>query len=149
MLFVMRPGQENQIWSTLCKAPILLESPNPGSSPKRKSFNNYSMIIDALVKVHNEAESWQTKRQILSLFANDFSCAELQQMIPRLSKWRIDQTRQHVIHTGQGQPIPEQPIFRKKIDAAKVDHLLNFITRPESVTIITKPTVKDVMPWKM
>ena len=91
----------------------------------------------------------QTKRQILSLFANDFSCAELQQMIPRLSKWPIDQMRQHVIHTGQGQPIPEQPIFRTKMDAAKVDHLLNFITRPESVTTITKPTVKDVMPWKM
>ena len=91
----------------------------------------------------------QTKRQILSLFANDFSCAELQQMIPRLSKWPIDQTRQHVIHTGQGQPIPEQPIFRTKMDAAKVDHLLNFITCPESLTTITKPTVKDVMPWKM
>lgn len=57
MLFVMCPGQENQTWSTLRKAPILLDSPNPGSSPKIKSFNNYSMIIDALVKVHNEAES--------------------------------------------------------------------------------------------
>lgn len=139
MLFVMCPGQENQTWSTLRKAPILLESSNPGSSPKRKSFNNYSMIMNQR----------QTKRQILSLFANDFSCAELQQMIPRLSKWPIDQTWQHVIHTGQGQPIPEQPIFRTKMDAAKVDHLLNFITRPESVTTITKPTVKDVMPWKM
>ena len=53
----MCPGQENQTWSTLRKAPILLDSPNPGSSPKIKSFNNYSMIIDALVKVHNEAES--------------------------------------------------------------------------------------------
>lgn len=57
MLFVMCPAQDNQTWSTLCKAPILLESPNPGSYPKRKSFNNSSMIIDALVKVHNEAES--------------------------------------------------------------------------------------------
>ena len=60
----------------------------------------------------------QTKRQILSLFANDFSCAE-------------------------------QPIFRTKIDTAKVDHLLNLITHPESVTTIMKPTVKDVIPWKM
>ena len=90
MLFVMCPGQENQTWSTLRKAPILLESPNPGSSPKRKSFNNYSMIMNQR----------QTKRQILSLFANDFSCAEPQQMIPRLLKWPIDQTWHCLLYTS-------------------------------------------------
>ena len=135
MLFFMCPGQKNQIWSTLCKAPILLESP-------AWDFNNYSMIIDALVKVHNEAKSSQTKRRILSLFANDFSCAELQQIIPSLSKWRIDQTQQQVIHTGQGQPIPEQPIFHSKIDAAKVDHLLNFITHPDFLQEVAFGTKK-------
>ena len=66
----------------------------------------------------------------MSLFANDFSRAELQQMIPGLSKWRIDQARQHVIHTREGQPVPDQPIFRTRIDAAKVDHILDFIARP-------------------
>ena len=98
---------------------------------KRKYFDQKSGIIDALVKAHNEAESWQTKRQILSLFANDFSRAELQQMIPGFSKWQIDQARQHVIHTGQGQPVPDQPIFRTRIDAAKVDHFLDFNARPD------------------
>ena len=52
-------------------------------------------------------------------------------MIPGLSKWCIDQAQQHMIHTGQGQPIPDQPIFCTRIDAAKVDHFLDFIARPD------------------
>ena len=50
-------------------------------------------------------------------------------MIAGLSKWRIDKARQHAIHRGKGQPVLEQPIFRR-IDAAKVDHFLDFISRP-------------------
>ena len=60
----------------------------------------HSELIDALIEAHNEAESWRTKRQILSLFANDFSRTELQSMIPSLSKWRIDQARSHATQTG-------------------------------------------------
>ena len=62
---------------------------------KRKYFDVKSDLIDALIEAHNQAQSWQTKRQILSLFANDFSRLELQRMIPGLSKWRIDQAHNH------------------------------------------------------
>ena len=135
-LSIICPGQENEIWSALRQAPILLENKNPAESSKRTYFDQKSGIIDALVKAHNEAESWQPKRQILSLFANDFSHAELQQIIPGLSKWRIDQARQHVIHTGQGQPVPDQPIFCTRIDAAKVDQFLDFIAHPDLLQVV-------------
>ena len=92
---------DKKIWSALRQAPILLENQNPVESSKRKYFDQKSGVIDALVRAHNEAESWQTKRQILALFANGFSRAELQQMIPELSKWRIDQARQHVIQNSR------------------------------------------------
>ena len=84
-----------------------------------------------LVKAHNEAPSWQTKRQILSLFANDFSRSELQKLIPGLSKWRIDQARDHATKIGRGQTVPEKKIFRRRIDNAKVDHFLDYISRPQ------------------
>ena len=84
-----------------------------------------------MIKAHNEAESWQTKRQILSLFANDFSRSELQSLIPGLSKWRIDQARSHATQTGKGQPVKEKPIYRARIESAKVDHFLDYISRPE------------------
>jgi len=55
-----------------------------------------------LVKAYEQAGHWQTKRQILYLFADDFLRAELQEMIPGLSKWRIDKARQHATEAGKG-----------------------------------------------
>ena len=98
---------------------------------KRKYFDVKSGLIDALIEAHNQAQSWQTKRQILPLFANDFSRLELQKMIPGLSKWRIDQARNRVTETGKGQPILEKPIYRARIENAKVYHFLDYISRPE------------------
>ena len=130
-LSVIFPEQENEIWDSLRQDSLLVENQSLEDSSKRKYFYKNSAIIEVLVKAYDEAESWQTKRQILSLFANDFSRVELQQMIPGLSKWRIDEARQHAIHRGEGQPVLEQPIFRRRIDAAKVDHFLDFISRPD------------------
>ena len=98
---------------------------------KRKYFDDKSDLIDALIEAHNQAQSWQTKRQILSLFANDFSRLELQKMIPGLSKGRIDQARNHATETGKGQPILEKPICRARIENAKDDNFLDYISRPE------------------
>ena len=87
---------------------------------KRKYFDVKSDLIDALIEAHNQAQSWQTKGQIVSLFANDFSRLELQKIrIPGLSKWRIDQARNHATElTGKGQPILEKPIYRERIENA-------------------------------
>ena len=131
VLSVICPGQENEIWNSLRQDSLQAENQSLEHSLKRKYFYQNSAIIEVLAKAHDAAESWQTKRQILSLFANDFSCVELQQMIPGLSKWRIDEVRQHAIHRGKGQPVLEQPIFRRRIDPAKVDHFLDFISHPD------------------
>ena len=128
-LSVVSPGQEQALWESLRREPML---ENEGTvAKKRKYFDVKSELIDALIEAHNQAQSWQTKRQILSLFANDFSRLELQKMIPGLSKWRIDQARNHATETGKGQPILEKPIYRARIENAKVDHFLDYISRPE------------------
>ncbi|XP_015755039.1 PREDICTED: uncharacterized protein LOC107334603 [Acropora digitifera] len=128
-LSVVSPGQEEALWESLRREPIL---ENEGTSAKkRKYFDVKSDLIDGLIEAHNQAQSWQTKRQILSLFVNDFSRLELQKMIPGLSKWRIDQARNHATETGKGQPILEKPIYRARIETAKVDHFLDYISRPE------------------
>ena len=54
-------------------------------------------------------------------------------MIPGLSKWRIDQARQHATEVGKDQPIPEIPSYRSKIDPEKVDHFVEYLSRPEFV----------------
>ena len=88
---------------------------NSAGASRRKSFDPKSGLIDVLIKSYNQAESWQTKRQILSLFANDLSRSQLMNMIPTLSKWRIDEARQHATKVGEGLPISQEPIFRFRI----------------------------------
>ena len=94
------------------------------SSSTRKHFVTNTGFIDVLIKAYDQAESWQTKRQILSLFVNDFSRRELQTLIPGLTKWRIDQARQHATEAGK-------TIFRKTIDQGSVDHFISYISQPQ------------------
>ena len=87
-----------------------------------------------MIKAYDQAESWQTKAKLKPdppLFANDFSGRELQTLIPGITKWRIDQARQHTTEAGKGQVVPEQTIFRKRIDQGKVDHFISYILQPQ------------------
>ena len=72
---------------------------NPG---ERKRFDPSSGLVGSLIQAYEQADHWRTKRQILSLFADDFSRAELEEMIPGLSKWRIDQACQQATEAGKG-----------------------------------------------
>ena len=51
-------------------------------------------------------------------------------MIPGLTKWRVDQARCHATDVGEGQPLLEKPIFRIRLDPAKTDHFIDYISRP-------------------
>ena len=128
-LSVICPGQEKELWNSIRNESII-ESED-SHSRKRKKFDTRTGLIDVLIKAHDQAESWRTKRQILSLFANDLTKAELQRLLPGLTKWRIDQARLHANEVGRGQLVPEEPIFRTRIDPVKVDHFINYISRPD------------------
>lgn len=128
-LSVICPGQEKELWNSIRNESII-ESED-SHSRKRKKFDTSTGLIDVLIKAHDQAESWRTKRQILCLFANDLTKAELQRLLPGLTKWRIDQTRLHANEVGRGQLVPEEPIFRTRIDPVKVDHFINYISRPD------------------
>ena len=71
---VISPGQKKELWNSIRKESIVERE--DGDSSKRKHFDTITGLIDVLIKVHDQAGSWQTKHQIVSLFANDFSRAE-------------------------------------------------------------------------
>ena len=90
-----------------------------------------SSELSRLVTLYEEANSWFTKRQILSVFVNDYTKARLQQIIPGLSIWAIDEARRHAAKTGLGKPIPQtETLSRTRLAPNKVDHFLDFISRP-------------------
>ena len=126
-LSVVVPGQEEQMWSCLREERELVDTDEEPAT-KRKRID--SGLVQTLISAHNDAENWQTKRQILSLFVNDLSKTELQRMIPGLSKWRIDQARCHATDVGEGQPLLYKPIFRTRLDPVKTDHFIDYVSRP-------------------
>ena len=130
-LSVISPGQEQKLWNAVRKEPTIHSEELP--TMRRKSFDPSSPIIDSLVKAYEQAVSWQTKRQILSIFANDFSRSELMTLIPSLSKWKIDQARQNASDIGKGREVPSEPIYRTRISPSQVQHFVDFISRPEMV----------------
>ena len=83
-LSVISPGQEKDLWKCIQNDSDIIGR-DESSSSKRKHFHSNTGLIDVLIKTYDQAESWQTKRQILSLFANDFSHRELQMLIPALT----------------------------------------------------------------
>ena len=81
-LSVISPGQEKDLWKCVQNDSDIIER-DESSSSKRKHFDTNSGLIDVLIKAYDQAESWQTKRQILSLFANDFK----PQRIANINPW--------------------------------------------------------------
>ena len=82
MLSVISPGQEKDLWKCIQNDSDLIER-DESSSSKGKHFDTHTGLIDVLIKAYDQAESWQTKRQILSLFANDFK----PQRIANINPW--------------------------------------------------------------
>lgn len=82
-LLVLSPGQEEELWSILLLERLV--NKDSAGATRRRSFDSKSGLIDVLIKSYNQAESWQTKRQMLSLSAaDDFSRSQLMNMIPTL-----------------------------------------------------------------
>ena len=87
-------------------------------------------LVSRLVTLYNEASSLYTQQQILSLFAGDYTKTELLKLVPGLTKFRIDKARKHAFQTKPGELIEPPTITRSRLDPAKVDHFLDFISSP-------------------
>ena len=130
-LSVISPGQEQELWNAVRTESTVDEDKHKMS--RRRSINPSSPVVDSLVKSYDHADSWRTQRQILSIFANDFTRPELLILIPSLTKWKIDQARQHAIDVGKGQAVPQEPIYRARISSTQIHHFVDYISRPDMV----------------
>ena len=68
----------------------------------RSSGLTEQKILQKRFILYDESDSWFTKQEILSIFVQDYSKSQLKEMIPGLSKWRIDQARKHAALVGPG-----------------------------------------------
>ena len=121
-LAVLVPGQENELLNEI-HAKVRLPT-TVCRTPQQDT------MVMSLIAAYEEASGWQTKKQILSLFCNDFTKDELIVMVPGLSKWKIDQARLHTTQVGAGMPAEEKTIHRTRLQPAQTDHFHDFISQP-------------------
>ncbi|XP_078696170.1 uncharacterized protein LOC144924634 [Branchiostoma floridae x Branchiostoma belcheri] len=89
-----------------------------------------SDLLQAMTECYNHADSWAVRRQILSIMADKVQLKQLQMFIPGLTRFRFMLARHHQILHGRGTPVPTTISRRMKVDPAKLDHFLSFITSP-------------------
>ena len=109
----------------------VLEVIAPGQSEKLLATlgeNLPSERTQALAESYLNATHWSTRRQILSILADKLSLKELTHYIPGVTPYRVNIARHHRLLHGRGAIVPTDITRRLKVDFAKVDHFLDFIT---------------------
>jgi hypothetical protein len=97
----------------------------------REIFERESLA--ALQNAYDDAEEKSTKMQILSIFVYQFSQSELQQMLPDVTLYKINQAKRHLLEKGRGQPVVSSTVHRNSVTMPKVDHFVAFIASPHLV----------------
>ena len=121
VLKTVAPQSAPELWEAVRRkddVSQLLESVGPGSD-----------LLLAVVESYKQADTSETRRQLLSLVAGKVTYATLAAHIPRLTRYEFTAARRYMLEVGAGLPVqPAAKETREKVDFAKLDHFLDFIT---------------------
>ena len=125
------PGQGEHLWD------YVKDSSIEGLSSNDKNHNEDGEVVPStlsdstlrnLVDAYNNAQSSNSRKEILSLFARNFKRSKLKELIPGLTDFRIKEARKHCIQHGPGVATPAAAIYRFFLNETQVEHFLRFIT---------------------
>ena len=87
-------------------------------------------LVQAVVESYKLAEKPQTRRQLLSIIANKVTYSELVAHIPTLTRYEFTAVRRYALEVGAGLPLPapSEKKTRERVDTARLEHFLDFIT---------------------
>ena len=131
MLESIAPGQGEELWNYLQSSSItgLGNSDNDCDDDEEISPNTFSdNTLRNLIDAYNNAQSSKSRKEILSIFAQNFKRKQLKDLIPGLTDFRIKEARKHCKEHGSGTAVPTAPVHRFFLNEDKVDHFLRFIT---------------------
>ena len=151
VLSEVAPEEPGQLWHALSKSQVTQRL----FSADTESGNGTTdeTLLEALATCYNNADQWDTRRQILSIMADKASFAKIQEWIPGLTRYRFMMASQHILFHGRGVPVPSpSPRTRMVVPQDKLAHFLDFITSPhiiqdlpfgeKVVTLSTKEVIK-------
>ena len=130
MLDVLAPENSQELWTELCdrhavsrERQVVVE----GRSEKETE------LLSAFAESYLNAQHWSTRRQILSLMADKLSLKEIREFIPTVTSYRYNIARRHRLLHGRAAPLPSQEKRRMRIEPAKLEHFVSFITSPHVI----------------
>ena len=89
--------------------------------------------LEALAEAYCNANSWDTRRQILSVMTGVAGYKVIASFIQGLTKYRYTVANLHRLQFGRGAPVPVQPWTRIGVDLKQLDHFLFFIASPHLI----------------
>ncbi|XP_062603058.1 uncharacterized protein LOC134264790 [Saccostrea cucullata] len=122
---------------------VVLEtvSPNEGEilwksiladQEKKEDLEN-DQSLNVLKEIYSKGETWQFRRQVLSIIVQQMSFEEAQEFIPGLTSWRFYEAKKHAANEGIGVPVKEKSEKRERFSVESLDHFIDFITSTQVV----------------
>ncbi|KAL9981740.1 hypothetical protein ACROYT_G010483 [Oculina patagonica] len=127
-LEVIIPDDAGGLWEALKKSGEVESALGVLSEPKSAD----DKYLKSLAETYQNAASWDTRRQVLSIMADLMPYSLLQLYIPGITEYRVKTARQHAVKYGRGLPVLVSKSPRMRVDYAQLDHFLDFITSPHN-----------------
>ena len=80
-----------------------------------------SVLQDALIGSYGKADTWQMRRQILSVLATTMQYKSVLEKIPDLTEYRYYKAKKHAVVYGCALPPPSNDQHRQRMDPHKLD----------------------------
>lgn len=132
VLDVIAPGASGELLTELCSRHMLGVGKEPDEQVLEKRKKE-SEVLEALAESYLNAQHWSTRRQLLSLMADKLSLNELRKFIPIITRYRYNIARRHRLLHGRGAPVSVNINNRLRVDHAKLEHFISFITSPHII----------------
>ena len=129
VLEVIIPDDAGGLWEALKKSGEVESSLGVVSDPDPAD----DKYLTSLAETYQNAASWDTRRQVLSIMADLVPYSLLQRYLPGITEYRVKTARQHAIQYGRGSAVLLSKSPRMRVDFAKLDHFLSFITSPHVI----------------
>jgi hypothetical protein len=89
--------------------------------------------LEALAEAYIIANSWDTRRQVLSTMSDLATFNVISGYIPGLTQYRFTMANLHRLQYGRSAPLPIRSSPRLRVKPQQLDHFLSFITSPHLV----------------
>jgi len=122
------PNQSRSLWKAVKTSGPLSNKTTDSESDEEQSGAVDAVFMEAIKDCYNNASSWQTRRQILSIIADKLTFCTLNKWIPKVTRWRFNEARKHALLNGRGVPLEKSIQTRMYVSPSQVDHFLEFIT---------------------